>query len=184
RILSATKSFFSRINQSVKDALIRTANDYKAVAQESAENIKKRPIRSIVNTMPFVAAFYFYKTAPKEQSYLDSVVEASNDLLLVGEHIRNPNSDKHVQKIMWYSARGMLRYFNLKLFTVVYYSDYSEEERTYLSQCKYTNPTWTELPSRIVDIGILNHWWRLRWVMTDFDVNFNENSKEFDHLYN
>ncbi|XP_078483799.1 mitochondrial import inner membrane translocase subunit Tim29-like [Ciona intestinalis] len=183
KILGAVKARFSKLNQSLKDTIKRTVDDYKAAASDTAENIKSRPARSLLNTAAFCGAIYLYKTVPEEQNFHASLVEASNDLLLVGDAIRNPVPDNHVQKIMQYTTKGMLRYRHFGVFSVVYFSDYDRDERTYLSQCKYTNPTWSELPSRVVDIGCMGKWWKLRWVMTDFDVNFEEHSKEFNHYY-
>ena len=58
------------------------------------------------------------------------------------------------------------------MFSVVYSSEYSAHNRSYVSQCKYSNPRWNEKHKHVLDIGAFGKWWALQYHMTDYDLDF------------
>jgi len=159
------------------------ALDYKFAALDTLADIKARPAKAIFYLSLCSGGYIAYRTVPSEKDYHAGIVEASNDLLLVADSIKNKNSDAYVQKCLYYECKGLLRYQHFGLFSLVYYSEQDINNKSYIATCKYSNPRWTEFHKYIVDIGFVNTWWKLQWEMVDFDIDFEQLPKDFDKVY-
>ena len=155
------------------------ALDYKSAAEGTWTAAKNRPYRSIFYTGCTVFAFVAYKTSPCEESYLANIVESSNELLLCGSE-RSQKTENYFQNIFQLWSKGMLRYKNLGLFSIVYYSEHNKETKSFKAVCKYSNPRWHNMPEYVLDIGGLGRWWKAKYIMTDYDVDFAEIPKDFN----
>ncbi|ELV14040.1 Histone-arginine methyltransferase CARM1 [Tupaia chinensis] len=73
---------------------------------------------------------------------------------------------------------GRLRHVNLGFCSIVYEAPYDAETSLYQARCHYLQPRWTDFPGRILDVGFVGCWWKLRTQMQDCDIN----DDEFLHL--
>lgn len=152
--------------------------DCKAGVVDSWQSAKKSPIKASIYTGLFIFGLCSNRTIPKERSFEQALVSITNDTVLLSDKVRNKEADSHVQRLSTYIAKGQLRYRNLGLFSVVYYSEYDKDNKFYESQ--YVKPKWSEYPSYIVDVGFLNCWWYLQYCTTDYDINFEEIPKDLN----
>ncbi|CAK8677743.1 unnamed protein product [Clavelina lepadiformis] len=172
---------------SSRDKLVKyfkvLGNDYKDSALGTLTEAKEKPFRAFFYTSACILSYTLYKTTPSEAQYNAALVEASNDLLLLSDTERNKTTDNYVQYLLQFSCKGMLRYKHMGFFSLIYHSNHDKDARTYISQCKYTNPRWHHFPKRVMDVGLLGRWWRLSYTMTDYDVDFKVLPKEFNQFH-
>ena len=173
RLKSLQKSWSSKLKE--------VARDYKSAAEGTVEAAKLRPFRATFYTASTVFGLVAFKTTPSNASYIAKLVESSNELLLCGSE-RSKYADDYVQSIFQRWAKGMLRYTHCGLFSIVYFAEHNFETKSFKATCKYGNPRWKDMPNYVIDFGFLGRWWKLNYVMTDFDVDFSEIPKEYKHV--
>ena len=157
--------------------------DYKAAGEDLLLDMKQRPIKAAIYTTIFATGLYSYHHVPTESNFHGTLVEASTDLMTIGDDIINDEAYDHTQHVYGLYSKDMLRYKWMGLFSIVYSSDYDKHNKAYLSQCKYTNPRWNEIYRNVIDIGFCDTWWVLKWKMVDYDVNFKEFPLEFESIF-
>ncbi|XP_014448326.1 mitochondrial import inner membrane translocase subunit Tim29 [Tupaia chinensis] len=97
---------------------------------------------------------------------------------LLAPATRNRDSEAFVQRLLWLRGGGRLRHVNLGFCSIVYEAPYDAETSLYQARCHYLQPRWTDFPGRILDVGFVGCWWKLRTQMQDCDIN----DDEFLHL--
>lgn len=145
--------------------------DYKAVFVDFCQYVKKKPLRSATTLATLLGLYYIYEENPGTNSYEDAVLECSNDLLQLSHLIRNPSSDNYVRKLLKYRSQGRIRIQSFGLLSVAYVSEFGPSCDLYENHCKYVQPRWNTFPQRVIDIGILGHWYFLEKAMKDYDIN-------------
>jgi len=146
-------------------------NDYRTVAVEATQDAKQHPFKTSAYFASLSVAAYFIKTNPTKQQFESQVTECSNDIAVVGEPIRNPDSDKHIQHLTCCANAGLLRRTTFGLFSVMWTDNYDSSVDVYEARCKLLKVSWAQWPERIVDIGILGRWRWLEQAMIDYDIN-------------
>ena len=136
--------------------------------------MKDRPLKSAFYCSLLTGAVVLIKTNPGESELTTRLIEHSEELLLLSDLIRNPNSDKFVKKVTKLRTEGRLKYRNLLLCSLLCETNYNTELGMYGAKCKYVKPHWTEFHKTIVDVGVLGQWRNLEAAMKDYDVNSEE----------
>ncbi|KAG9470798.1 hypothetical protein GDO78_016729, partial [Eleutherodactylus coqui] len=152
--------------------------DYKEACKDIVVGAKERPGRAAVYLSLLAGIGYCSSSAPAEDSFRCSLLEASSLLLLLSPWIRSATSDRHVQHILDLSNQGRLRHINLLVLSLVYEAPYDPDCDLYNTQCPHLRPRLSDFPRRVLDIGFLGHWWFLEKKMEDYDIN----EEEFRHL--
>ncbi|XP_046566674.1 mitochondrial import inner membrane translocase subunit Tim29-like [Haliotis rubra] len=145
--------------------------DYKTVVVETIQDIKKYPMKSSIYISTLAGLGLLYKTNPSETSFRTRLIHSSQDLLLVGEPIRNPTSDNHIQDLALTLKDGKLRFTSLGILTLVWRTQHSHWSGLYDAQCKQLKPQWSEFHKHVVDVGVLGKWIYLDKAMIDYDIN-------------
>lgn len=145
--------------------------DYKAVFVDFCQYAKKKPIRSATTLATLLGLYYVYEQNPDVNSYEDAVLECANELLQISHLIRNPSSDNYVQKLLKYRSQERIRIQSFGILTLVSVAEFGPSCDLYENHCEYVQPRWTTFPQRVIDIGILGHWYCLEKAMIDYDVN-------------
>lgn len=148
--------------------------DYSDVFTETIENGKKSPRKTFLTCSVLGLTAICFKTNPDFMDYRDSLLQHSNELLLVAKPIRNPKTEKFITSIEACCNMGILRRLNFGLFSVLWFDNYGEDLGIYYSNCSYLKPQYLNFHTRIVDIGFFSKWWRLDKIMEDYDVNEEE----------
>ena len=149
-------------------------NDYRTVAVEAARDAKQHPFKTSVYLASLSIAAHFVKTNPTKQQFESQVTECANDIAVVGDAIRNQNSDTHIQQLVCCANAGLLRRTTFGVFSIMWIDNYDPAVDVYEARCKLLRVGWFEWPERIVDIGVLGHWRWLEKAMIDYDINPSE----------
>ncbi|XP_063441201.1 mitochondrial import inner membrane translocase subunit Tim29-like [Mytilus trossulus] len=154
--------------------LFNIFKDYRAVFDETIQDIKNRPVKASFYGSLLATSIVMLKTNPSEQNFQSEILECSNSISMVGELIRNPQSDNHVTTLMTAMKDNTMKVRNLKFFTVVSMREYPIHSGLFEANCTYAKPHWTKWHKSIVDIGIFGRWVYLNKAMKDYDVNPDE----------
>ena len=111
------------------------------------------------------------KTNPTEDAFRERLTQNNNQLMLIGDPIRNPYTDKHMTKLNEYCNAGLMKCLNLGVCSIMWVDNYPKETDLYLARCKPLKVGWLDVKDRMVDIGILNKWWYIEAAMKDWDIN-------------
>lgn len=149
-------------------------DDYRAVAIDTLEDMKARPIKSSVYISLITTAVALLKTNPGEREFHSRLTEHVTELTLVGDRIRNPKSEATVNQLAQYANDGRLKCYNIGFCTLMCLQSYSSEVNVYSAHCKYTEPHWMEFHKTIIDVGVFGRWRKLEEAMKDFDINPDE----------
>ncbi|XP_033116294.1 mitochondrial import inner membrane translocase subunit Tim29-like [Anneissia japonica] len=168
--------FFRRQFKKLSEYLKALGSDYKNVAMDTVSDAKARPVKATVYIVTAAAFSYAAHLNPSLESFCQELCNASNDLLLVGDRIRNPNSDNHVQMLLKYQSKNLIQRQNFLFFSFIWYNNYGSEVSLYNAKCKHLSVGWFDMPSRCLDVGFLGRWFYLQKAMQDYDVN----EKEFE----
>ena len=145
--------------------------DYKAVFKEFFQHAKEKPFRSATTLATLLGLYYVYEKNPGVNSYEDSVLDCANELLQISHLIRKPSSDNYVQGILKYRNQERIKIQSFGFLSLVWVSEFGPSCDLYEKHCEYVQPRWRTFPQRVIDIGILGHWWYLEKAMKDYDIN-------------
>lgn len=148
--------------------------DYKNVFVDFLKGVKDRPLKSVVQLGLVGAGYLIYRHNPDENTYYDTLMENSLELLQINSNIRNPDSDSYTQSIQKLYNQGRLQRQGFGLFSLMLLKDYGKDYDGYERHCYYTKTRWVYLWKQVIDIGAMGHWYYLEKSMTDFDINYEE----------
>ncbi|RUS83081.1 hypothetical protein EGW08_009167 [Elysia chlorotica] len=154
------------------------ADDYKAVAQETVQDITSGSIKAAVYLSGLVSLGILHKANPSERDLDTVLMESAHDLSLVGESIRSREADEFVDKLCSARRDGRLHHTNLGILSLVWVSEHRDELDLYSAKCKHTNLPWYQWHEKVVDVGILGKYMTLNRLMKDYDVNPSEWKEE------
>uniref|UniRef100_R4G7T7 Mitochondrial import inner membrane translocase subunit Tim29 n=1 Tax=Rhodnius prolixus TaxID=13249 RepID=R4G7T7_RHOPR len=147
--------------------------DYLDVIKDSANEIKKSPWKGVALLSVFTSGTYLFTTNPDEKSYRDTVLSYSNELILVGPSIRNPNCLNHIKCLEQLYNEGTMKRFSFGLFSIMWADNYNKCV-VYIKPYAILKPEYLTFYERIVDVGFCNKWWAIEKKMIDMDVNPDE----------
>lgn len=149
-------------------------DDYKTVFIEIGQDMKSRPVKSSIYVSLLTTMGVLFKTNPGPQEFQKRLTESVTDLMLVGDLIRNPTSEKALDELCDLNNQKRLRCFNFGLFSLMCVRNTNPEVGLYSSTCKHLKPHWTELHKTILDVGLFGRWIYLEKAMQDYDINPDE----------
>lgn len=133
--------------------------------------MKKRPVKSSIYVSLLATTGVLIKTNPGAKEFQSRLIESVTDLMLVGDLIRNPVSEKAIDTIVDLSNQQRLKCYNLGICSIMCIKNCSPEVGLYAATCKHLKPHWTEFHKTIIDVGVLGRWIYLEKAMVDYDVN-------------
>lgn len=145
--------------------------DYRTVAVETVVEMKNRPLKSFVYLGLMTTGAVLVKTNPNEQHLHVTLLEDANELMLVGDVVRNPKSDEHIQTLLKAMKDDRLRRISLGFFSFLYITQFTKGIDLYEAQCRQVKPHWTQFHKHIVDVGVFGKWLTINKAMRDFDIN-------------
>uniref|UniRef100_A0A1B6H264 Mitochondrial import inner membrane translocase subunit Tim29 n=1 Tax=Cuerna arida TaxID=1464854 RepID=A0A1B6H264_9HEMI len=148
--------------------------DYTDVLKDTIEDSKKYPRKTLGILSLFGFVFLSCKTNPDDISYRENVLKCSNDVLLVGKAIRNPNTDQFLTAVENCYNLGVIRRLSFGIISVMWIDNYSSELGIFKAECSYLKPQYLTFSSRLIDIGFFGKWWKLEKIMKDYDINHEE----------
>ncbi|XP_015782115.1 mitochondrial import inner membrane translocase subunit Tim29-like [Tetranychus urticae] len=165
----------SRVSKKITEFISLLFNQYKNTLVEIKDGMVQRPIKSGFQLSTLTGLIYLLNNNPSEQCYLDQLLTARNDLLVVGDNIRNPSSFEFVSFLNQCQGERTLKRLDLGVISLLLRMDLSPDCALYINQCDFLKPTYMELlTERLVDIGVAGRWRVLDRKMIDYDVNPDE----------
>lgn len=154
------------------------ATDYKEALKELKQSCREKPLKASIIGSAFISAWYANRHNPDEKSFNDLLVKVNNDLTMVSELCRNNTSMQHQFEIVRAQNAGVLRHWNLGLFSIIWRDNYNTDFGHVKAKCKYLTVGYTDIlfneRERIVDVGFLDNWWFTNKAMEEYDVNQDE----------
>ena len=144
------------------------------VAEETLQDMKARPIKSSIYLTLLGTSGYLFKTNPSELDYRVKLIDYSHDLLMLGQAIRNPDSDSHVQRMLRYYNTGQMRRFSFGVCSVMWVDNFDKDVDMFEAHAGPLKVGWLEWKDRFVDVGYNGKWHWLTEAMEDYDINPNE----------
>ncbi len=148
--------------------------DYKAATKDIFTDAKNYPYRATFYITTLTCATYAWTRNPSDIDFDSTLLDASNDLVLLSDAIRNPDSDAFIQRCTVLRNEGVLRRMNLLVCSVMWWDNYDKDLALYDAQCDHLKVKWRNFQERILDVGFLGRWWYLNRAMEDYDINYKE----------
>ena len=148
--------------------------DYKAAVSDIFTDAKNYPYRATFYITTLACATYAWTQNPDEKDFDKALLDSSNDLVLLSDAIRNPDSDAHIQKVTTLRNEGVLRRMSLGVCSVMWRDNYDKNLALYDAKCDHLQVKWRNFHERILDVGFMNRWWYLNRAMEDYDINYRE----------
>lgn len=146
--------------------------DYGAALKDIVKDSRSRPGKAALMLAGSGAVCVLVATNPGPDSFLNALCSSSNDLLLLSDGTRNPESEAYVRHLETCRCHGALRSWDLLLATVVWESDHAEDCDLYAARCTYLKSSPLTQRHRLIDIGLIGMWLNLRRKMKDCDINY------------
>jgi len=160
-----------KLSVKLKEYSTALYNDYKDVFVETCAEAKEKPIKATIYIVLLGALGYCMVNVPSEKDFWDDLISKDVQLNSVGRSIRNPETEKHLRELTALRMKGMLRYQNLAVCSILWRHNNQESLGVYDATCKYTQPLWLEMWDRVVDIGFVGKWWIMEKSMEEYDIN-------------
>ncbi|CAH2087514.1 unnamed protein product [Euphydryas editha] len=145
--------------------------DYRQMLQDLRTDIQEDPRKALIWTTGIVTLFALSKNNPNEIDFRDNMKRVTNDVILVSEECRNPESIEYLRFIQRCYNEGVIHYRTLGIVSVMYVSELNDSCDLYKAHCSYLKPSYLSILSRIVDIGFMGKWWNTYIKTTNYDVN-------------
>jgi len=145
--------------------------DYRTVAVETWADMKKAKVKSAVYITSLTGSGVLIATNPSETLFYEQLVNNLNDLMMVGDPIRNVNSENHTQMLSRYWNERRLRRFTFGVCSVMWVDNFDRQVDLYEAQCKHLKVGWLDWWKTVVDVGVAGRWRYLDRAMLDYDIN-------------
>lgn len=148
--------------------------DYREALIEVRQSAQKKPGKAVAMTSTALTLLYLNRHNPNERSFRDQFILYNQELMMVPRSIRNKESEKQQDSIARCYNQGLIRRWNLGIFSIMWRDNFSDDCGLAASQCSYLKPGYLGFKDRIVDIGILDRWLIMNEKMKDFDISLDE----------
>jgi hypothetical protein len=148
--------------------------DYREVGKDTLKDIRLKPLKACTIFGTFVFAACSASRNPDSRNYRDTVLNYANDIIVIGDLIRNVNALNHMKFLERCYNNDVIRYFSFGIFSIIWISNHDKSSGLYEAQCSYTKIPYLEFYKHIIDIGFWNKWWILENKMKDYDVSSTE----------
>lgn len=145
--------------------------DYRQMLQDLRTDIQDDPRKALIWTTGLATLYALSKNNPNETDFKDGLKRITNDVILVSDDCRNPESINHLRYIQTCYNEGVIHYRSLGIISFMYTTDLNESCDLYKAHCPYLKPSYFSMIARIVDIGFMGKWWNTYIKTTNYDVN-------------
>lgn len=162
----------SAIKKSISLYIKNLYLDYYEVFKDVHKSAKRQPLKAGFIALGTAFGFNLFISNEGLRSYNAEIIEACNKVGALVDNSRNPKSYEFVQKLGELKCERRLKGVDLGFSTLIYWSDSDSSTALYKHNCKYTRPSIKEfVTERIIDWGVLGHWFLLEYKMRDYDIN-------------
>ena len=147
-------------------------SDYTEVAVGVVREARNKPKKALVLGTITYGLCSAYSRNPDVETLMSCLRYWNNEMSLVPGQLRNPESVEYLTELEQAVNQHRIRTISLGVLTLLWLDKFDEDDCTYGAVCDYTRVRYWNLPQQIVDVGFWNQFWRLRWKMNNYDVNY------------
>lgn len=147
-------------------------SDYGDVATGVVKGAVEKPKKAVFYAISGYGLYQCTQRCPDEDEFFRQFCLATNNMILVPSALQNPKSADYLRRIQGDLNQNRLRCLSLGIFSILWEDLYDKEDCTYPAICEYTQVTFSNFHEHIVDIGFWNQFWRLKWELYNYDVNY------------
>lgn len=163
----------SKLGQPIRAIL----SDYVDVFSELFISCKKRPIKTLVYLSLGGMIMTGFIKRPDRTSYVNDVLEYSNELSMCSEIVRSPKAKQYIDTLITMETDGYLGYINLGIAALIIRKSHSTYCSNYHDTCSMLQPRFWHMHEMVVDVGVWSRWLLLETEMNEYDVNDDELEK-------
>ena len=152
-------------------------SDYVDVFTELFTSCKKHPIKAFVYLSCGGVITTGCIKRPDRASYVNDVLEYSNELSMCSEVVRSPKAKRYIDTLIAMETDGYLKYVNLGIAALIIRKNHSAYCSNYHETCSSLQPRFWQLHERVVDVGVWDRWLLLETELNGYDVNDEELEK-------
>lgn len=168
-IVDGTKTKFEALEKRVAGTFaekwlrfwMNLARDYRDVSLDLVKEIRAKPSKAIIIGTSGWLATAFALHNPNATHFRDTFLQAANDSSVVHHTLVKPDVLEHLKFVESCYNCNLIRHTSFGLFSIVWVDQSSKECKAFATQCNYLKLGYTDIPSRIIDIGFLDTWWVL-----------------------
>ncbi|XP_030382574.1 mitochondrial import inner membrane translocase subunit Tim29 [Scaptodrosophila lebanonensis] len=146
--------------------------DYSEVAVGVVKESYAKPKKALFYGTGIVALYQAAARNPGEEAFMTQLRHQSNRMITVAMKQQNPVSANYLLMLERAINQNKLRLLPLGIFTLVWVDLYDADDCTYPAICEYTSVSIWNFHERVIDVGFWNQFWRLKWKMRNYDVNY------------
>ncbi|XP_043658622.1 mitochondrial import inner membrane translocase subunit Tim29 [Drosophila teissieri] len=146
--------------------------DYTEVAVGVVRESYTKPKKALLYGTGMLFVYQAGLKNPGEEAFMTLLRGATNRMITVPAELQNPVSADYLLTLERAINQKKLRLLSLGICTILWVDLYDEDDCTYPAICEYTNVGVFNFHERIIDVGFWNQYWRLKWKMHNYDVNY------------
>ncbi|EDV99528.1 mitochondrial import inner membrane translocase subunit Tim29 [Drosophila grimshawi] len=147
-------------------------SDYAEVATSVVKESYARPKRTLIYGTAIVALYQMAKNNPDQYAFSSLLRTQTNRMITLPPEQQNSESSDYLVMLERAINQNKLRLLNLGICTLLWVDMFDEDDCTYPAICEYTTVNYLSFHERIIDVGFWNQYWRLKWKMHNYDVNY------------
>ncbi|KAH8356148.1 mitochondrial import inner membrane translocase subunit Tim29 [Drosophila serrata] len=146
--------------------------DYSEVAVGVVRESYAKPKKALFYGTGLVLLYQSAVNNPGEDCFMTLLRRDSNRMITVAKDQQNPVATEYLRTLEQAINQKKLRLLSLGICTLLWVDLYDEDDCTYPAICEYTKVGFLNFHERVIDVGFWNEFWRLKWKMRNFDVNY------------
>lgn len=146
--------------------------DYSEVLTGVVKESYSKPKRAVAIGTGLLALYKMAETNPDEQALMTRLRKHTNRMIMLPPEQQNRESADYLIMIERAVNQKKLRLLSLGIFSLMWVDLYDEDDCTYPAICEYTTVGMFNFHERIIDVGFWNEFWRLKWKMRNYDINY------------
>lgn len=146
--------------------------DYTEVAVGVVRESYAKPKKALAYGTGLYVLYQATQNNPGEEAFMTLMRRETNKMITVAPGQQNPVSAEYLLLLERAINQNKLRLLSLGICTLLWVDLYDEDDCTYPAICEYTNVGLMNFHERVIDVGFWNQYWRLKWKMRNYDVNY------------
>ncbi|EDW82736.1 uncharacterized protein Dwil_GK10145 [Drosophila willistoni] len=146
--------------------------DYSEVTIGVVKESYAKPKKALAYATGITLLYKAVENNPDHEAFMTILRRNSNRMITVPTERQNPEASQYLVTLERAINQKKLRLLSLGAFTLLWVDLYDEDDCTYPAICEYTTVSWLNFHERVIDVGFWNEFWRLRWKMRNYDINY------------
>ncbi|KAL7745292.1 hypothetical protein ACLKA6_015317 [Drosophila palustris] len=146
--------------------------DYTEVGVGVVKESYAKPKKAFLYGTGALAVYLAARNNPDECAFMTLLRKQTNRMVTLPTEQQNRESADYLVMLERAVNQKKLRLLSLGIFTLMWVDLYDEDDCTYPAICEYTSVGFLNFHERIIDVGFWNEFWRLKFKMRNYDINY------------